>query len=206
MAERKGTSTPEYEQFLKNLPDLSKGIESDVVDIAVKALAQKLISSNNLSEAKNPTKTEYDRASSLNQLFLRRIELDAEDFYTILGIFQSIPALKTVCKILQIGQASGASNGACSGPSTSKLDQKPSSADALKALLSIPDKWKLIGTVLDIPEGKLNGIRNRTFTDVDALLEMINEWLKIPGATWRGLIEAVRMFDGQKAIEIEKSL
>ena len=222
MAARKGTSTPEYELFRKNLADLSTGITPNVIEIAIQALAQNLISDNNLSEAKNPTKTPYDRASGLNQLFLSRIELDAEDFYTILGIFQSIPALKTVCKILQIGQASGASNGASNGahggPSASsakktavsappsKLDQRPSSKEAFKALLSIQDKWKPIGTLLEVPDGKLNGIENRTTTDMNALLEMINEWLKIPGATWRGLIEAVRSIDEQKAIEIEKSL
>ena len=209
MAARKGTSTPEYELFRKNLADLSRGITPNVIEIAIQALAQNLISDNNLFEAKNPTKTPYDKASGLNQLFLRRIELDAEDFYTILGIFKSIPALKTVCKILQNEQASVASNGARSGPSASvsaKLDQRPTSKDALRALLSIPDKWKLIGTFLDVPVGKLNAIENRTTTHANALLEMINEWLEIPGATWRGLIEAVKIVDKQKAIDIEKGL
>ena len=218
MAARKGTSTPEYELFRKNLADLSRGITPNVIEIAIQALAQNLISDNNLFEAKNPTKTPYDKASGLNQLFLSRIELDAEDFYAILGIFKSIPALKTVCKILQNEQASVASNGARKGPSASsekktavsappsKLDQRPTSKEAFKALLSIQDKWKPIGTLLEVPDGKLNGIENRTTTDMNALLEMINEWLKIPGATWRGLIEAVRSIDEQKAIEIEKSL
>ena len=88
----------------------------------------------------------------------------------------------------------------------SKLDERPTIATALKALLSTADEWKMIGALLEVETADLNSIQKNTAKDNDALLEMITEWLKMPGATWKSLIEAVKVVNKQKAMEIEQNL
>lgn len=213
MAAKRGTNTREYKLVRSNFGDITSGIIADLVPFATKAFEKTLIGDTALSDAKNTSKPEYDRASTLLQRLLQRIELDAAAFDTVLSISQSMPSLGQVTRILQGEQppqeattngSSQASGSGISASVASRLQERPSNADALKALLSIADKWEQIGTLLGVPSGRLDGIHNWTRRDADALLKMIAEWLKMPGATWKALLDSVKAIDPLKATEIER--
>ena len=70
-------------------------------------------------------------------------------------------------------------------------------------LLPVAAKWKNIGVLLNIEYGgKLQNIEADKKASLDALLEMIDEWLKRvdPLPTWNELVEAVEPFNPTVAI------
>lgn len=208
----RGTTTPEYRALHSNFADVCNGISPDLTAFATRAFSAKLIGDEAFSQAKNPHNAEFGRASTLLHHLLLRVELNSADFDTILTILQDMPSQGEVVRMLQqslqanaassgLPQANGASNSPATSSSSSKFDERPSHA---VALLPIADKWKQIGTLLGVLPGKLNGIHQRTVDDGTAMLEMIGAWLSMTSASWRGLLDAVRLVDQKRAEEIEK--
>ena len=74
---------------------------------------------------------------------------------------------------------------------------------ALRLMLPVSPKWKLIGTLLDIPSDVLDKIVSNE-ADVDArLLAMLNELsCRKPPPTWEALAEAVEKFNPDVAKEL----
>ena len=66
------------------------------------------------------------------------------------------------------GDSSGEDSGKASGQA--KLTERPSNKDAF---LAIANKWKTIGTLLDLPSGKLDSIQAESHRDNDRMCEMI---------------------------------
>ena len=103
------------------------------------------------------------------------------------------------------GSCQTASNGKGWWPWSGEAAGKtPSNKDVLSNLLPIANKWKTIGTLLELPPGKLDSIRNESHTEHDRLREMVAEWLKTPEANWEELVAAVKEIDPRKASEIER--
>ena len=84
-----------------------------------------------------------------------------------------------------------------------ELKDTPSSKYAFLALKPIANKWKTIGTLLDLPSGKLDSIQVESHWDDDRMREMVDEWLKTLDATWEDLIAAVKVVNETRASEIE---
>jgi hypothetical protein len=222
MAQRdRGTSTPEYQLFQTNYSALSSGIGQAVETVAERCLEKGLISAGNLAKAKNREKTELERASDLALLLIGRVEQRAKDFYLILDVLKSIQTLSNLVELLEPGQASRHCTEQTSGNSTgqatghppvqasgnpAKLSERPSNKDAFLALLPIASEWPNIGLLLDLPPGRLDSIGKENGKDRDKLREMVAEWLRTLGATWRALITAVKQLDEQRALEIERKL
>ena len=206
------TNTREYELFRKNFDKLCEGIGDALGEVAAKAFAKRLISSVNVEKAGMPTRTVFERSSDLVRLLLSRIERNTDEFYTILDIFKSIPVLENVVKILdpqyQAGNAAApvASQSTVAAPgSSSKLLERPSVKQAYKALTPVADKWKQIGTFLEMPPGRLGCIQNDNNSEMDRLLALINAWLtKVEDVNWNALIEAVEMVNEVVANDIKK--
>ena len=200
-----GQNTAEYQRFKSNFETLCKGISQDVEGVAVKAFQNNLLGTSNVADAKNDrAKNAHDRASDLAILLLTRIEVRRGDFYVILDILKSIPTLGHLVRLLQ---GNDQPKPQPNPPQVaSKLAERPSTKEALTALFPVADKWKLIGTFLDIPKADLNGIEKKPGNDQDRLLEMVNTWLTSLDATWDALIEAVKMVDENNAAEIKREL
>ena len=95
-----GTCTPEYIAFRKNFSKLTDGILQAVPQVAAKAFDHSLITSQNLSDAKNESKDKYVRASDLLQILLSKIQSDEKFFETILNILSSMPELDHLKELL----------------------------------------------------------------------------------------------------------
>ena len=81
----------------------------------------------------------------------------------------------------------------------------PTINDAYLILLPVAAKWKNIGVLLKIELGKLQNIKADTKESLDALLEMLEEWLKrAPPPTWGELVEAVKPFDPTVSQKIQE--
>ena len=104
------------------------------------------------------------------------------------------------------GDSSGEDSVKASGKASrsSKLKEKPSNKDAFLALKPIANKWKTIGTLLELPSGKLDSIQAESHRDNDRMREMVVEWLKTLDATWEDLITAVKEVDEARALQIKK--
>lgn len=261
-----GTRTPEYAAFLANFSTLTEGITQSLTEFATKVFQKALISSNNLSEAKNWHNSEYGRASDLMLILLRRVEFNTEDFYVILDILRGIPVLDNLVRILthpgnkirrQVqapvrASAPTAGNNIAVNESPElvqenpklmnvdpklvrenmnadpklvrenpklvnvvdpkpklvrdnpKRNERPTHAEALRALIPVSEKWKVIGTLLELMPGKLDSIESQYYNDTDRMMGMVREWLKTLSANWGSLIDAVELVDSQKAFEIER--
>lgn len=275
---RSGTRTPEYAAFLANFSTLTEGITQSLTEFATKVFQKALISSNNLSEAKNRHNSEYGRASDLMLILLRRVEFNTEDFYVILDILRSIPVLDNLVRILthpgnkirrQVqapvrASAPTAGNNIAVNESPKlvqeslklmnvdtklvvdpklvldpklvrenmnadqklvrenpklvnvvdpkpklvrdnpKRNERPTNAEALRALIPVSEKWKVIGTLLELMPGKLDSIESQYYNDTDRMMGVVRVWLTTLSANWGGLIDAVELVDSQKAFEIER--
>ena len=95
-----GTCTPEYIAFRKNFSKLTEGILQAVPQVAAKAFDHSLITSENLSDAKNESKREYDRALGLLQILHNKIQSDEKVFGTIFNILSSMPELDHLKELL----------------------------------------------------------------------------------------------------------
>ena len=95
-----GTRTPEYIAFRKNFSKLTEGILQAVPQVAAKAFDHSLITSQNLTDAKNESKGKYDRASDLLQILLSKIQSDEKFLGTILNILSSMPELDHLKELL----------------------------------------------------------------------------------------------------------
>lgn len=285
-----GTRTPEYAAFLANFSTLTEGITQSLTEFATKVFQKALISSNNLSEAKNWHNSEYGRASDLMLILLRRVEFNTEDFYVILDILRSIPVLDNLVRILthpgnkirrQVqapvrASAPTAGNNIAVNESpklvqenpklmnvdpklvletpklvnvdpklvleTPKLpklvrenmnmdpklvrenpklvnvvdpkpklvrdnpkrNERPTNAEAFRALISVSEKWKVIGTLLELMPGKLDSIESQYHNDTERMMGVVQVWLTTLSANWGSLIDAVELVDSQKAFEIER--
>lgn len=118
---KRGMNTREYGLFQSEFASLSSGIAPEVETVAAKALEKKLISANNLAEAKNTNKIESERASRLASLFLGRIDGNSDDFYVILDIFKSVPTLGNLVGILQPQTAQSSVVNTCPPPLLGEL-------------------------------------------------------------------------------------
>ena len=95
------TLTKEYKLFQSKIADLATGTQGAVEELATRALAKALISSDKAEDAKNPHKgSSYVRASNLLQILLDRIQVNYHEFYTVCEIFRSIPSLKPMADML----------------------------------------------------------------------------------------------------------
>lgn len=110
----------------------------------------------------------------------------------------------------QLLQSSTDTNAASPGPATTTsspagISPKPSASQAYAALIPVADKWKHIGTLLNLPEGTLESINNENNKDKDKLLAVIYAWLsQIAGVSWRALIDAVAIENPIVAADIER--
>lgn len=202
---RRGTNTPEYERFHSNFADIVDDIQAVLPDVAAKAFGKKLIAKSNVSEASNPATPSGTRASALVLILLGKIEHNADVFNTVMQILKSIPALETLVETLELPGAGLVckSTGRPVGANP-RLKEKPTNAEAFRALISISYEWKSIGTLLGIETAALKNIDNRR-SDRECLIDMISEWFKMLDATWEGLIKAVKDLPNlQKAQEIER--
>ena len=87
------------------------------------------------------------------------------------------------------------------------IGKKPKLSEVFRKILPISNKWRNIGTLLDITEGTLGGIAADE-SDMDSRLRaMLSEWLKQvnPPPTWSQLANAVEPFDKAKAEELRNS-
>ena len=77
---------------------------------------------------------------------------------------------------------------------------------ALSLLLPLAHQWQNIGTLLDIPDGKLDIIKYNEQGVENHLREMVKLWLKQidPPPTWSGLAEAVEAFNPSIAEKLRK--
>ena len=75
------------------------------------------------------------------------------------------------------------------------MSSKPVLKDLMKALYhKVPNKWKEIGILLEIPNGTLSGIAGKCRDDPKScLLKMLEMWLEQvhPSCSWAAIIEAV---------------
>lgn len=215
----RGITTPEYQLFQKHYSDLSTGIAQAVEAVAEKALEKRLIGPENVAKALNKTKTEFERSSELTLLLHSRVGQRAKDFYVIVEILKSISSLDHLVELLAPEQASehnaqGTAGTAIDPPrqgaleqasgQASKLKTRPSNREAFLALKPIANKWKTIGTLLELPPGTLDSIQSESHRDQDRVREMVAEWLKTLDATWEALIEAVEEEDKTRASEIKR--
>ena len=211
-----GANTPEYIHFQKNSPKLIEGLAANALtEFAVRAFQKNLIDPNNRDKASNEHNPAYDRAARLISVLHSKIKLKKDKYYEIVDIFLSIPALKDLAALLQpeSSQASGSIISSIerplavpfeAPPSSSKLKERPSNANALKALLPVKDQWKNIGQLLGLTPATLNDIEQTNITAMDRLREMVNEWLKGISVNWQQLIDAVKDIDSNAAQNIEK--
>ena len=95
------SSTSEYEIFQKNIYGISMGISADLAEFATKALENKLISPDKLTETLDSPKT-AEMATKLLLDFLPKIKQDKSKFYKIREILQSMPTCETVVRMLQL--------------------------------------------------------------------------------------------------------
>ena len=83
-----------------------------------------------------------------------------------------------------------------SGGMTASTPSKPELSDLMDALYHrVADKWKVIGSLLNIPDGKLEAIAEKYRGDPHTcLVEMLETWLEQvdPPATWTAIIDAVQ--------------
>ena len=209
------TTTREYKLFHKNFDRLCVEVGQALPVVANKAFQKKLISSGNVEKANMIHLTEYERSSALVMLLLKRIEGNTKDFYTILDIFKEISVMEGAVKLLDPQhQAGTASAAASSSPATAtstqdgisqKLLERPSVKQAYVALIPVADRWRQIGTMLDLPSVTLASINNEHHSDKDKLLALVNAWLtQIDNVTWKALIEAVAIENSKVAAEIER--
>ncbi len=205
----------EYNLVRSNFNALSKDIAQVVEAVASKAYEKNLISLNNHAKARSNRETGFDRASDLLSLLLTKIELNSDDFYTILGILRDIPTLGNSVRLLEPGQVPGQASASGQAPEqasgqasavNAKLSDRPSNKEAVLALLPVVDEWKFIGTMLELPASQLNSIEKRCVKEKDMLLEMVADWLKTENANWGDLIAAVKSVDKKSAVDIEKKL
>jgi len=83
-----------------------------------------------------------------------------------------------------------------SGGGTENTTTKPKLRDLIGALYhKVADKWKIIGVLIEIPNGTLAAIAERCQHDPHkCLVEMLEVWLErvYPPASWATVIEAVK--------------
>ena len=81
------------------------------------------------------------------------------------------------------------------------LSIKDNLREVVRELLPLASQWKIIGTLLDVPQGKLDSIKYECSLASDCLLEMVKAWLKKidPPPTWEQLVEAVEPLDPARA-------
>ena len=83
------------------------------------------------------------------------------------------------------------------------MSSKPVLKDLMKALYhKVPNKWKEIGILLEVPNGTLSGIAEKCRDDPQScLLKMLEMWLEqaYSPPTWAAIIEAVE-FLGEKPL------
>ena len=73
--------------------------------------------------------------------------------------------------------------------------------DIFKELLPVATHWQNIGTLLDVPQEKLESIKHDYNLASDCLREMVKAWLKMidPPPTWQQLVDAVASVDPARA-------
>ncbi len=91
------------------------------------------------------------------------------------------------------------------------LDVNTHLKEVLDKLIDVYDKWKELGLVLGVRNGKLKQIKNDEHNDKSRMWATIEVWLKSSKATWNGLIKAledqqVEEEDVAKAIKKEIKL
>ena len=97
----------ECECFHSNLDDLAEAVEPVVERFADQALIANLISQAQSQDARNVDNTPHERASTLIEILLARIEQNSGDFYKVRGILEGIPELKRSADLLRPPPAGG---------------------------------------------------------------------------------------------------
>ena len=84
----RGKNTKEYQTVKKNFPNLSGAIAGVVNWVCERLLAEGLITDGQKAEASNGMIPANKRASDVTALLLNKVEQDAQNFQTLVGVLQ----------------------------------------------------------------------------------------------------------------------
>ena len=83
-----GENTIEYRVLLKNGPNLSLAVKSDLTTLPRKLLAIGLITLENAEELGNPMHQEAERADRLVQFIQRSVQNNCQNYYKFVGVLE----------------------------------------------------------------------------------------------------------------------
>ena len=83
-----GKNTQEYRVVQKNYPKLSGAIAGVIDWVCERLLAEGLITDSQKAEASNGMISANKRASDVTALLLNKVEQDAQNFQTLIGVLQ----------------------------------------------------------------------------------------------------------------------
>ena len=101
----RGKNTQEYRIVQKNYPDISDAIAGVIDWVCQRLLAEGLITGGQKAEACNGMISASKRASDVTGLLLKKVEQDAQNFQTLVGVLQQdMDTFGTVLKHMGVSE------------------------------------------------------------------------------------------------------